>query len=209
MQRLAADKVKMILVSTDLQGALLSFDQIETLRAAGYNNENGQTFGGRDYVLLGYRPGGELALRSIARDLRGELRSDFNGQDATQGLLASNLQGIQDVAMILVMADQPQDVQSWMEQVRPAAGDVPIAFLLPQEAQPLVQPYLALDGVYHLAGLPGALAFAAGSPAADQAAVSRSAGQLSLATVVFVALLLVGALATALTRARRRRGGAA
>jgi hypothetical protein len=210
MQRLAANKVKLILVSTDLQGSLLSFDQRENLRAAGYNIEpDGREFGGRDYVLLGYRPGGELALRSIARDLRAELRSDFNGQDATQGLLASNIESIRDVSMILVMADQPQDVQSWMEQVRSAAPEVPIAFLLPQEAQPLVQPYLALDGVYHLAGLPGALAFGVQSPGADQAALARSAGQLSLAIVMFVALLLVGAVGAAISRARRRRGGAA
>jgi len=210
MQRLAANRVKLILVSTDLQGALLSFDQREPLRAAGYNVEpDGREFGGRDYVLLGYRPGGELALRAIARDLRGELRSDFAGRDATQGLLASNIQGIRDVAMILVMADQPQDVQAWMEQVRPAAGDVPIAFLLPQEAQPLVQPYLSLDGVYHIAGLQGALAFAAGAPNADQAALARSAGQLSLAVVVFVVLLLLGAAGAALSRSRRRRGDSA
>ncbi len=210
-RRLIANQTKLILVSTDLQGTLLSFDLIEPLRAAGYNNENGVPFGGRDYVLLGYRPGGELALRRMAQDLRGELTSDFDGQDASQGLVANNpdgtprISGIQDLKLILVLADQPQDVQVWMEQVhRQVRDQVPIAFLLPQEAQPLAQPYLRLPNVYALAGQRGALALLASDVTADQATLARSTGQLGFAVIVFVALLLIGAIISLLTR----RGGA-
>jgi hypothetical protein len=216
LSRLAANKTKLILVSTDLQGTLLSFDLRETLRASGYNVEpDGREFGGRDYVLLGYRPGGELALRSLAQDLRGELRSDFTGQDASQSLVANNtdgtprIAGIQDLALILVLADQPQDVQVWMEQIRPATRDadglVPMAFVLPQEAQPLAQPYLRLDGVYHVAGQQGALAMSG----ADGPTVARATGQLWYSVLVFLILLLLGAIGGAAIRARgaRARGG--
>ncbi len=226
-RRLIANQTKLILVSTDLQGTLLSFDLIEPLRAAGYNNENGVPFGGRDYVLLGYRPGGELALRRIAQDLRGELTSDFDGQDASQGLVANNpdgtprISGIQDLKLILVLADQPQDVQVWMEQVhRQVRDQVPIAFLLPQEAQPLAQPYLRLPNVYALAGQRGALALLASDVTADQATLARdvtadqatlarSTGQLGFAVIVFVALLLIGAIVSLLTRGSGAGGGEA
>jgi hypothetical protein len=214
LPRLTAERTKLILVSTDLQGTLLSFDLREPLRAAGYNVEpDGREFGGRDYVLLGYRPGGELALRGLAQDLRGELRSDFTGQDASQSLVANNsdgsprINGVQDLAMILVLADQPQDVQAWMEQVRPAAREVPIAFVLPQEAEPLAQPYLRLPGVYHLAGQQGALALLA-TGGGDTSTLARASGQLSYATVAFVALLLIGAVGVALSRSRSPRGAA-
>jgi hypothetical protein len=214
-RRLIEKRVKLILVSTDLQGTLLSFDLIGPMRAAGYNTENGVSLGGRDYVLLGYRPGGELALRSLAQDLRGELRSDFDGQDATQGLVANNpdgtprFDGINDLSLVLVLADQPQDVQAWMQQVRPAARDVPIAFVLPQEAQPQAQPFLRLPNVYHVAGKQGALALTSGDPAGDPAAVAQETGQLWFAVTVFLLLLAGGAIAAAVARGRAPRGGAA
>ncbi|HMQ29260.1 MAG TPA: hypothetical protein PKD53_00970, partial [Chloroflexaceae bacterium] len=212
--RLIANRVKLILVSTDLQGTLLSFDLIGPLRAAGYNTEGGVSFGGRDYVLLGYRPGGELALRGLAQDLRGQLRSDFDGQDATQGLVANNPDGtprfntISDLSMIVVMADQPQDVQAWMEQVRPAAREVPMVFLLPQEAQPLAQPFLRLRNVYHAAGQQGALALSAGAPASDPIAVAQAGGQLWFAVAAFLVLLALGAVAAVAGRRPARGGGA-
>jgi hypothetical protein len=204
-ERLIAQRAKLIIVSTDLQGTLISFDRIEPLRQAGYNEAGG----GTDYVLLGYRPGGELALRSLARDLRAELARDFNGNDATVSLVATNLDGsprvgsIRDLGLIVVMADQPQDVQAWMEQVHRVAPNVPIAFVLPQETQPLVQPYLRLPNVYHLAGRQGALALQVGASAPAQ--IAQATGQQNLAIVVFIALLIGGAASVAVGRARRPR----
>jgi hypothetical protein len=214
-RRLIANRTKLILVSTDLQGTLLSFDVIEPLRAAGYNNENGVSFGGRDYVLLGYRPGGELAVRGLAQDLRGALTSDFDGQDASQGLVANypdgtpRISGIEDLALIIVLADQPQDVQVWMEQAhRQVRDQVPIAFLLTQDAQPLAQPYLRLPNVYAIAGQQGALALLASDPTADASELSRATGQLGFAVAVFVTLLVLGAGASALMRRRDAWGDA-
>ena len=215
LRRLIANKTKLILVSTDMQGTLLAFDLREPLRAAGYNlDPNGQVFGGRDYVLLGYRPGGELALRSLAQDLRGELASDFEGRDATKGLLATNLDGtprisgLQDLSLILVLADQPQDVQAWMEQIRSAARDVPIAFVLPEETQPVAQPYLRLPGVYHVSGQQGALALLAAQGLAEPGVIARASGALWYAVLIFLVLLLLGALVATATRSRSRGGSA-
>ncbi|WP_129672259.1 hypothetical protein [Candidatus Chloroploca sp. Khr17] len=212
MQRLIAKRTKLILVSTDLQGTLLSFDLIEPLREAGYNNENGIPLGGRDYVLLGYRPGGDLALRQLAQDLRGQLQSDFDGNDASQSLVANNPDGtpristLDDLAMILVLADEAQDVQAWMEQVHRAAPEVPITFLLPNEAQPLAQPYLRLPTVYHLAGQQGAVALQATDADGDSATIAATTGQLSFAVVVFLVLLAGGALISLRTRPGRPKG---
>ena len=210
------NKTKLIVLSTDLQGTLLSFDLRAQLRATGYNiDPDGRVFGGRDYVFLGYRPGGELALRLLAQNLRAELRSDFEGRDATQGLLATNLDGsprvsqISDLSMIIVLADQPQDAQIWMEQVHSAAPSVPITFLIPRESEPMLQPYLRLPNVYHLAGLQGALALNALTTGADSADIARATGQQSLAVLTFVILLIGGGLGLALAHARKSRRGAA
>lgn len=206
LDQLIVDRTKLIIVSTDLQGALLSFDLIGPLRAAGYNNENGVTFGGRDYVLLGYRPGGELALRSMAIDLRAQLRRDYTGQDATAGLLATRpdgsprVQTLADLALIVVMADQVQDVQAWMEQIHSAAPEVPIAFLLPQEVYPQVLPYLRLPNVYAVAGQRGASDLLAAG-VADEAATTMLAVQ-TWATIAFVVVLALGGLVVVIGRLR-------
>jgi hypothetical protein len=206
-------KVKLVLVSTDAQGTLLLFDLRDKLGAAGYKPS------GEDYLLLGYKPGAELALRSIARDFRGALRSDFQGNDATSSGLATNpggqprLNSLADFAMVLVLADEPIDVQGWMEQVHPSAKKadgslVPFGFVLPAETAPIVQPYLSQPSVYHLAGKQGALTYQRLRGDNTAAQIAGEAGQQRLSLVVYVALFVIGAVAigasNAVARGRRR-----
>jgi hypothetical protein len=203
-------KVKLVLASTDPQGTLLLFDFRDQLERAGYRK------GGEDYILLGYRPGAELALRLIAQDFHSVLQSDFQGNDATISALAigadpSNpqLTSLGDFSMMMVLGDEAQDIQGWMEQIHRSAPQVPIAFLLPNETTPLVQPYLSQTGIFHLAGKQGALAYQSlrgdsGMPAAQ---IARETTQQRLSLLVFIALLLLGALivGAGAAAARRRR----
>ncbi len=203
---------KLILVSTDPQGTLLSFELREPLREQGYEGK------GTDYVLLGYRPGGELALRAMAQDFRGTLQSDFQGDDASEGEVANRIIGeppdltiepriehINDLAMIIVMADHPQDVQGWMEQiyrVMPASEKVPMVQLLPAEVAPQVQPYLRSENVFYLAGKQDALAYAAftGGEATSQADIAQTQGQLYFAVIAFVLLVILGSIIGMVTK---------
>lgn len=206
IEHLIEKKVKLVLVSTDPQGTLLSFDLRDKLTEAKYRP------GGNDYILLGYKPGGELALRSFAQDFYTTLQSDFLGNNATIGVLATGfetnrpLRTLNDLSMIVVLADDVNDVQAWMEQIHHGAPQVPMAFLLPQEAAPIVQPYLRQAGIYHLAGKQGALAYQmlrGGGTAPEQ--TLREASQQRLAILVFAGLLVVGAIAVAVSEALMRR----
>jgi hypothetical protein len=206
-RHLIEQQVDFVSLSTDLQGTLLSFDLREPLREAGYQG------GGVDYVLLGYRPGGELALRGLAQDFRAALRSDFRGQDVTVGGVATNVQtgesrleSLEDLAMIVVMADQAQDVQGWIEQVYRTVPDVPMVMLVPSEVEPVVQPYLSLNNVYALAGKRDALTYTElrGGSEADAAQAARSDAQLVLAIIVFIVLLVGGAVVGLLRPSRER-----
>jgi hypothetical protein len=202
-------KVKLVLASTDPQGTLLLFDFRDQLEKAGYRK------GGEDYILLGYKPGAELALRTFAQDFRSVLRSDFQGNDATISALATGadpskprLTSLGDFSMVMVLADEAQDVQGWMEQVHRSAKQVPFGFLLPAETTPVVQPYLSQPGIFHLAGKQGALAYqslrgGSGIPATQ---IARETTQQRLSLLVFIALLLMGTIIVgASTAARRRR----
>jgi hypothetical protein len=207
---LTARRAKIVLVSTDPQGALLQFDALDRLTEAQYQP------GGQDYVLLGYRPGGDLALRLMAQDFRAALRSDFQGEDATIGALATDtgtgeprLRTLRDFAHVIVLADDVVDVQGWMEQIYPtlgsAAGRVPLTFLLPTEAAPIVQPYTRQQGVMALIGQQGALAYEAGRGAERGAAAGATAAKLRFALLVLIVLLLAGAVIVGIDEALKRR----
>jgi hypothetical protein len=190
-------KAHIIVVSTDIQGTMLSFDLRDRMRAAGYYGQ------GVDYILLGYRPGGELALRTLAQDFRSVLRSDFAGRDATQGALATDLDtleprltSIHDLSMIVVVANQSQDVQGWVEQVHRITGPsgIPMGLLLPSEVAPVARPYLQQPHIYSLVGKQGALSYMKQLDAPAQPGVNQPeqiSGHYYFSILVF--LLLAGA----------------
>ena len=200
--------VKLILVSTDPQASLLQYDLREQMTL---NNYQG---GGSDYILLGYRPGGDIALRSMAQDFRNVLRSDFQGLDATVRQLATKLENsepristLSDLSMVIVLADEPADVQGWMEQIYPTLGK-PIGFLIPAGLQPVAQPYFQQQNVYAVTGTRGALAYEQLRGGVVGAETTRSAGQVNLATVIFAVLLLISALGVFIVQFSRRRNTA-
>jgi hypothetical protein len=209
--QLIAQDVKLILVSTDPQGTLLQFDLLDTLRQAGYRQQ------GEGYLLLGYKPGGEMALRMVGRDFQTVLRSDYRGDDAIGSVLITGVDTgrpivrLNDLSLIIVLADDTPDVQGWMEQVYPQAqtGDRPVSlvFLLPEEAAPMVQPYMRQPGVTALAGRRGALAYAALEQNAGSfdPMIARSIAQQRLATLLFALVLLFGLAGVGVAALRRRR----
>lgn len=114
--------------------------------------------------------------------------------------------------MVLVLGDDASDVQGWMEQARTSArradgSYVPFGFVLPAEAEPIVQPYFSQPNVLHVAGKQGALAYqqlrgAAGMPAAQ---IAAEVGQQRFSQLLYLALLLIGALAVGIHSAIGRR----
>ncbi|NJN68301.1 MAG: hypothetical protein HC884_17115, partial [Chloroflexaceae bacterium] len=192
-EHLIARKTHMVLVSTDTQGAMLSFDLRDRLEQAGYLK------GGAEYVLLGYRPGGEMALRAMAQDFRAVLRSDFAGRDATESGVATSSEGprlntIHDFSMIVVIANQPQDVRNWMEQIHRVAPEVPMVLLLPSEVTPVVRPYLHQSGIFYLSGKHDAMEYQAWS---DETGIqknlaARESGRYHFAILVFIVFIVVG-----------------
>ncbi|NJO07719.1 MAG: hypothetical protein HC876_20575, partial [Chloroflexaceae bacterium] len=207
-QHLIEQRTGFISVSTDPNGTILSFDLRDALREADYAE------GGENYILLGYRPGGELALRNLAQDFRATLRSDFQGSDASLGALATDVEtgeprltDIEDLAMIVVMADQVSDVQGWMEQVRPRANEVPMLFLLPAEVSPIVQPYMQQQNTFHLTGKGDALSYdeLRGVDSGPVAARLLD-GQVAFAVIVFLGIIWIGLLVVIISPRKQEQG---
>ncbi len=191
-------KAHMLLMSTDPQGTILSFDMGDRLQESkDYLGE------GADYLRMGYFPGGELALRAMGQDFLSSLQT-YKGEDASGVPLAYDLetmepklQTISDLSLIIVMADQMQDVQAWMEHVYPYTSQVPIVLLLPSEVEPLIRPYLKHPNVYHVAGKQAAILYTSlvGTERQDDAiitAAAQASGQYHVAIIVFMLLTIIG-----------------
>ena len=112
--------------------------------------------------------------------------------DYAAGLKLDGIQisSLGDFAMIMVLADEAQDVQGWMEQVHRSVPQTPFGFLLPAEATPVVQPYLSQPGIYHLAGKSGALAYQSlrGGSGMPTEQIAQESAQYRLSLLIFVAL---------------------
>jgi len=155
-----------------------------------------------------------LALRSLAQNLPGVLASDFQGEDANQSAVAQDivtgeprLRSLNDFAMIVVLADEPHDVQSWMEQVHTSAPAVPMTLLMPNETMPVVQPYLRQPNIYYLAGKGGALAYDQARGGEQQAAAAAVSGLQPFVVLIFILLILLGAvIGVVLARVARAKG---
>lgn len=203
--QLITQKVKLVLMSTDPQGSLLLYDLRDQLNRAGYQP------GGQDYILLGYQPGGELALRSLAQNFGAALKSDFQGEDVSTSALATGkatgsnrpMAALSDFSMIMLMADDQVDVQSWMEQVNSVVPQIPFATLLTAEAAPSAQPYLRQPNVYGLSGT-GALAYDNLRHPGDPR-VATVSGQLRVGLGAFATLFLLGTIIIAVNNVLQRR----
>jgi uncharacterized protein YgiM (DUF1202 family) len=96
---------------------------------------------GEDYYLVGFLPGGEAGLVNLVQDPNALLTTDIRGEET--GLAVASLD---DFASILVLADTPDDVRFWAEQVAPSTT-TPILGGVARVTEILArQYYLAPDG---------------------------------------------------------------
>jgi len=163
--------------------------------------------------VAGYRVGDSVAggtVQTINSEGIVINRPDGNMDVRLRDPSKPRLTSLSDFSMVMVLADEAQDVQGWMEQVHRSARQVPFGFLLPAETTPVVQPYLSQAGIFHLAGKQGALAYQSlrGDSGMPTAQIARETTQQRLSMLVFIVLLLVGAVIVGTSTAARRRGSA-
>jgi len=138
---------------------------------------------------LGYLPGAEAALVSIAR--RPSVPSEADGELARR--VAS--EGIDAVDAILVVGGNDLGPRSWVEQVRPRVGEMPILAIAPTVLLPELLPYVGSGQLAALLGTPRD--GAAYREAAELGPLERlrEAGEPGAAAVLIgllVAVLVVG-----------------
>src|SRR5438034_371222 len=154
---LMSRRLHFVTISTIPQGP--GFAQQVTAAAAGDPTANYGYEYGRDYLVLGYVPGGEAALGSLVNDFTSLVPLDYvNNQKLQSFDLTRGLGSLRDFGMVIDLASDEAALRNWVEQAATRTG-VPIVAAVPQGLEPLARPYKGVAGaglVAVLSGQPGA-----------------------------------------------------
>ncbi|HIE39618.1 MAG TPA: hypothetical protein EYP77_11240 [Anaerolineae bacterium] len=148
----------------------------------------------RRVANLGYQPGQATGIQDLLTgpDQRTEINT---GLPAAQTDAMRGVHTAADVAMIVVLAAQPDDLRAWVEQTSLTHPDLPLVAGVSARVEPLATPYLdpgtgQLQGL--VSGLIGATAYE------EQLGTGGRAGfylnSLGVAQLGMVALMLLGGL---------------
>ena len=120
-----------------------------SVRAAGLRLE-----ARRDFALLRYLPGGALGLRELSENFRDILRLSY-------GDAAPPVRSLDDLALILLIAESADDVRNWAEQVLPETSGVRLYAATSLAAEPLARAWVdSVDSIGGLvAGMPAAFTY--------------------------------------------------
>jgi hypothetical protein len=90
----------------------------------------------RDFYIARYLAGGTLGLRDLSQNLDSIIRVDVKGN-----LTNLKLASLDDVALMLLIAERSEDIRNWAEQIVPVTHTRLIA-ATGYAAQPLAEPYV-------------------------------------------------------------------
>jgi hypothetical protein len=202
----------LILVSTDPQGALLAAERAAQISRVSDNFHDQYGLG---YVNLGFKAGGPIALRQFAGNQAfGTLfAQDASGNDLrTNDVVMQSMCGgptvdrctWQNVGLLIVMADEIEDVRGWFEQIRAEHPALPTLLLTTAEIAPQVAPYAATDQVHLLAGVQAAEGYSRARGVQDER-LGRQMDATALGGAIFALLVVIGGPVAAFQGYRTRR----
>jgi hypothetical protein len=191
--------VPLVFVSTDPQGSLLAAERAGQISQISDNFHDQYGLG---YVNLGFKAGGTIALRQFAAN---ESFGALFAQDASGNDLRANDVVMQsmcgaatadgcswaNVGLLVVIADEVEDVRGWFEQVRSQQPNLPLLLLTTSEIAPQVEPYVATVGTHMLAGAAAAEAYSRARGVQDER-LGRQTDAAAVGGALFALLIVVG-----------------
>ena len=214
VDHIVAKDVPTVLLTTDVQGALVKNQRIARIEA---NNPDYNI--GTHYLDLRYQAGGTAVLRSFAQNARAAIRNELVAQDPNNnvdliGIMSkvssanqfdsAIINTMDDFDLLVLVADEQTDVQDWVEQVWAQYPALPVAIITTNETAPLIQPFIQVRGdFYPLVGLAGAQSYNALQGTTTNSVAPINA--LSISGIMLTALIVVGGLIGIGQRMRRKR----
>jgi hypothetical protein len=190
IEHLMVKNARLAIVSTVPTGPVLA----EDLLAEVHNRRPDYSLADRT-VNLGYLPGGTTSLLEFAQNPRSAAPSAIDtpltGTLAWDYPAVAGLGGLNDFALVIVITDSPETGRTWVEQVQPMLGSVPLAMVTSAQAGPMLQPYYASGQIQGMAvGLQGGALYEQKSGRVNLA--NRFWGSYQTGMLAGVLLLIIG-----------------
>jgi hypothetical protein len=149
--QLNARAARLALISTNPSGPVLAEN---LLRAVGTSPSLLST-------NLGFLPGGTAGLQEFASRPRVAMQYGLNGSQAWNTDALLGVEGLTGFGAVIVLTENAETARSWIEQVQPALGSVPLLMVVSAQAAPMVQPYLDSGQVQGMvSGMSGGMMYA-------------------------------------------------
>ncbi|MGB9888427.1 MAG: hypothetical protein ACPLTQ_02015, partial [Anaerolineae bacterium] len=148
IEHLLRREARLIVVSTRLEGPAAA----EALLASRMADPSARS---QRIANLGYLPGQAAGVREALGNLDGRTEA-ITGVPASQLEAMANVHSVADVGMVVVLAAQPDDLRTWLEQISVANPGVPVVAGVSARVELLSTPYLAAGQLRGMvAGLTG------------------------------------------------------
>jgi hypothetical protein len=206
-------KVRVVLVSSSPTGAGVAEGLLQSITdpLAPDNLGSLNLIAGKDYLNLGFIPGGPAGLRQFGLSPFSIIHNDFAG-NAISPTDWPDLASLDKVGLVIVASNSSDGIQNWLQQVQTqmSASKVRFTAISSAAAEPLVSPYAGgstpqLAGV--LTGLSDAIQYNAASgraPAASAPVAARWFG-FGLGLNAIAGLLVIGSLVSIFSLLLSRR----
>ncbi len=202
LQQLIQKNARLVFLSTSPAGAVFADEVLKSSYLdvnPGTSDETFTAYRTAQTANLGYLPGSNASLQEFASNPQQAARYGLNA--ALDGIptwslpVLAGVDSLDDFGLVLVLTDSPTLGRTWVEQLGPSLGSVPMVMVSSAAAVPMLRPYFEskqIDGL--LAGMADGLAYqelvtpgssAAGSSASLKAAAGLAAIALLAGLVVF------------------------
>jgi hypothetical protein len=166
LTQLMQRQARLVLVATDPMAPVLGNRMVDESAGSVLIAENlAQEYKNRTRVVnLGYLPGGTASLQEFVQ--RPRQAASFGLLTPVDGIIPwntpilSSIDQLNQFAMVVVITDQPEGGQAWIEQVQPSLGSIPMIVVSSAQAAPMLEPYYQSGQVQgFVSGLTGGVTF--------------------------------------------------
>ena len=187
IEHLLRREARLIVVSTRMEGPAAA----EALLASRLVDPSERS---RRIANLGYLPGQAAGVREALGNLGGRTEA-MTGLPASQLDIMADVHSIADVGMVVILAAQPDDLKTWLEQISVANPNVPVVAGVSARIELISTPYLAAGQLRGMvAGLTGGAVYERQLDTGWGREYEYYLTSLGMAQLAIAALTVIGAL---------------
>ncbi|MFN3762721.1 MAG: hypothetical protein ACK4WK_05890, partial [Anaerolineae bacterium] len=187
IEHLLRREARLIIVSTRLEGPAAA----EALLTSRLADPSGRS---RSIANLGYLPGQAAGVREALGNLEGRTEA-VTGLPASQLEAMSGVHSVADVGMVVVLAAQPDDLKTWLEQISTTNPNVPVVAGVSARTELISTPYLTAGQLRGMvAGLTGGSVYERRLDTGRGREYEYYLTSLGVAQLAIAALTVIGAL---------------